>query len=182
MKKVFIFFTDGFETVEALTPVDVLRRGGCNVITVSVTGKKEVTSAQNVTIHTDALFDEIAAQQADMLVLPGGPGTSKLFEHEDLKAKLQTHFKQHGLLGAICAAPMILGRLGMLKQKHATCFPGYEKDLLGATFTGKPCEVDGNIITARGAGVSLQFGLALLKALSGENVADEIKQKMQADF
>ena len=182
MKKVFVYFTDGFETAEALTPVDVLRRGGCEVVLVSVTGKKEVISAQYVTIITDVLFKEVKGQAADMLVLPGGPGTSKLFEHEELKADLQQQFQKNGLLGAICAAPFILGRLGFLKNKRATCFPGYENDLLGATFTGKPCETDGNITTARGAGVSLQFGVALLAALNGEAVANEVKQRMQSDF
>lgn len=182
MKKIFVFFTDGFETIEALTPVDVLRRGGCEVITVSVTGRKEVTSAQEVTILTDTLFEEIADEQADMLVLPGGPGTPKLYAHQGLMQKVKAHAETKGLLGAICAAPMILGRLALLHNKRATCFPGYEADLLGATFTGNACETDGNITTARGAGVSLQFGLALLESLIGKQVATEVKNKMQSNF
>lgn len=182
MKKVFVFFTDGFETIEALTPVNVLRRGGCEVITVSVTGKKEVTSAQQVTILTDALFDDIANEQADMLVLPGGPGTPKLYAHQGLMQKVKAHADAKGLLGAICAAPMILGLLDLLHNKRATCYPGYEADLLGATFTGNAYETDENITTARGAGVSLQFGIALLDALMGSAVATEVKNKMQSDF
>jgi protein deglycase len=182
MKKVFIHLAEGFEEIEALAPVDILRRAGCEVTMVSVTGKNEVTSSRGVRVIADKLFEEMNYNEADMLVLPGGmPGSKNLDEHEGLKAKLMEASKHGKLLGAICAAPMVLGHLDLLKGKKATCYPGTEPDLIGATCTYKGVEKDGNVITAKGAGVSVQFGLALTEALLGTAKADEIKEKIMME-
>jgi protein deglycase len=182
MKKVFIHFADGFEEIEALAPVDILRRAGCDVTMVSIMGRKEVTSSRGVKIIADKLFEEMNYAEADMLVLPGGmPGSKNLDEHKELKNKLTEHHKNGKLLAAICAAPMVLGHIGILKGKHATCYPGNEPDLIGATCTGKSVEKDGTIITAKGAGVSVQFGLLLAEVLVGKEKADEVKTKMMVE-
>jgi 4-methyl-5(b-hydroxyethyl)-thiazole monophosphate biosynthesis len=117
-----------------------------------------------------------------MLVLPGGmPGSKNLDEHEGLKIKIMESNKNGKWLGAICAAPMVLGHLGLLKGKKATCYPGNEPDLIGASCTGKSVEKDGNIITSKGAGVSIQFGLALAEVLVGKEKANEVKIKMMVE-
>jgi len=182
MKKVYIHFADGFEEIEALAPVDILRRAGCEVTMVSIMGRKEVTSSRGVKVIADKLFEEMNYDEADMLVLPGGmPGSKNLDEHEGLKNKILAHNKNAKWLAAICAAPMVLGHLGLLKGKTATCYPGNEPDLIGATTTGKAVEKDGNIITSKGAGVSIQFGLMLAEVLVGKEKADEVKAKMMVE-
>jgi 4-methyl-5(b-hydroxyethyl)-thiazole monophosphate biosynthesis len=182
MKKIFIHFADGFEEIEALAPVDILRRAGCDVTIVSMMGRKEVTSSRGVKIVADKLFEEMIYAEADMLVLPGGmPGSKNLDEHHGLKDKIVEANKSGKWIAAICAAPMVLGHLGLLKGKKATCYPGNEPDLVGATVTGAPVEKDGNIITAKGAGVSVKFGLALAEVLVGKEKADEIKAKMMVE-
>ncbi len=179
MKKIFIHFADGFEEIEALAPVDILRRAGCDVTIVSMMGRKEVTSSRGVKIVADKLFEELNYAEADMLVLPGGmPGSKNLDEHQGLKDKIVEANKSGKWIAAICAAPMVLGHLGLLKGKKATCYPGNEPDLVGATVTGAAVEMAGNIITAKGAGVSVQFGLSLAEVLVGKEKADEIKAKM----
>lgn len=182
MKKVYIHFADGFEEIEAIAPVDILRRAGCDVTMISVTGKKEVTSSRGIKIIVDKLFEEVNYSEADMLVLPGGmPGSKNLDEHTRLRNALLDANKAGKWLAAICAAPMVLGHLDLLKGKKATCFPGTETELFGASFTGKALERDGNIITSKGAGTAIQFGLALVEALAGKDKAGEIKAKMMVE-
>jgi protein deglycase len=182
MKKIFIHFADGFEEIEALAPVDILRRAGCDVTIVSVMGRKEVSSSRSVKIIADKLFEEMNYAEADMLVLPGGmPGSKNLDEHQGLKDKIVEANKSGKWIAAICAAPMVLGHLGLLKGRKATCYPGNEPDLSGATVTGASVEKDGNIITAKGAGVSVKFGLALAEVLVGKEKADEVKAKMMVE-
>lgn len=182
MKKIFIHFADGFEEIEALAPVDILRRAGCDVTIVSMMRRKEVTSSRGVKIIADKLFEEMNYAEADMLVLPGGmPGSKNLDEHQGLKDKIVEAHKSGKWIAAICAAPMVLGHLGLLKGKKATCYPGNEPDLLDATFTGASVEKDGNIITAKSAGVSVKFGLALAEVLVGKEKANEIKVKMMVE-
>jgi 4-methyl-5(b-hydroxyethyl)-thiazole monophosphate biosynthesis len=182
MKKVFVHFADGFEEVEAITPVDVLRRAGCEVTMVSVTGNKQVKSSRGIVVTADKLFNEVDYNSADMIVIPGGmPGAKNLDEHQGLKNKVLQFNNDGKWLAAICAGPIVLGHLGLLKNKTVTCFPGYEEDLLGANCTGKPVEVDGKIITGRGAGVALKFSLALVEALIDKNKANEVKEKMVAE-
>ncbi|MGC8803214.1 MAG: DJ-1 family glyoxalase III [Bacteroidales bacterium] len=180
MGKILIHLADGFEEIEAIAPIDILRRGGCDVLTVSVMGRKEVTSSRGVTVIADVLFSEGIYSDADMLVLPGGmPGTKNLKEHKGLSEMLlKAH--QHGKwIAAICAAPTILGGLGLLKGKRATSFPGMEDELVGAVVTHGFVEQDGKIITAKGAGVATDFGFTLLKCIKDDKTAQEVKAKMQ---
>jgi 4-methyl-5(b-hydroxyethyl)-thiazole monophosphate biosynthesis len=179
MKKVLIHFANGFEEVEAITPVDVLRRAGCEVITVSVTGKKEVTSTRGVTVLADKLFVEADYEQADLILLPGGqPGSDNLNRHEGLKEQIRKFHKQGKMIAAICAAPLVLGSTGVLKGKKATCYPGVESQLIGATCTGNAVEVDGNVITGKGPGAAMKFSIMLVERLVGKAKADELKKAM----
>lgn len=182
MKKIFVHLAEGFEEIEAITPVDVLRRAGCDVTMVSVTGNRMVTSSRNIAVQTDALFEEVDYTKADMLVLPGGmPGSKNLDQHEGLKNKLLEADRSGKFLAAICAAPMVLGHLGLLQGRKATCYPGNEKDLVGATVTGKAVEIDENFITGKGAGSSIKFSLALVEVLCGKEKAQDIKTKMMVE-
>ena len=179
MKKAFLFLANGFEESEAIVPADILRRGGVELTVVSVTGKKEVVSANNIMVAADKLFDECDFGIADMLVLPGGmPGAKNLNEHDNLKNLLLRFAAQGGWVAAICAAPIVLGGLGLLKGCKATCYPGFEGELEGATCTGQPTETDGKIITGRGPGYAYDFGFSLLTALMGEDVAKNVKAGM----
>jgi 4-methyl-5(b-hydroxyethyl)-thiazole monophosphate biosynthesis len=179
MGKIFVHLADGFEEIEALATIDILRRGGCDVISVSIMGRKEVTSSHGVKVVADELFSPDIYSQADMLILPGGmPGAKNLKEHAGLNSEILKFFNDGKWLAAICAAPMVLGSLGILKGKKATCFPGMESELKGATVTGKLVEQDGNIITGKGPAAATEFGFTLLKILKGESVAKEIRAKM----
>jgi len=190
MEKVFIFLTTGFEEIEALATIDILRRGGVNIQSVSLTGDRTVTGSRQIPVIADCLFEEVDYADAQMLILPGGPGTSKMNEHEGLKQEILV-FAHQGkllaaicaahqgkLLAAICAAPMVFGSLGLLHNKKATCYPGYEKYLTGAHITGTPVVVDGNITTGRAAGYTFDFALELLSQLKGKEVAEEVAGKI----
>lgn len=175
MKKALIFLVDGFEEIEALATVDVLRRGKVGIHTVSVTGKKEVTGSHHMQVTADVLFEH-ADFNVDLLILPGG--TTALNEHEELKKKIVEFAATGKDVAAICAAPMVLGGLGLLNGKRATAYPGFEKYLTGATCTGEAVVVDGNIITGRGPGLTLPFALTLLERLQGSIAADEVAKQM----
>lgn len=181
MSKVYIFFADGFEEIEALAVVDVLRRGGVETLMVSVTDSEYVTSSHKVTVKCDIRFDEADCLNGDMLVLPGGmPGTNALMAHEGLRELLFQYRDSGKKLAAICAAPSVLGMNGLLKGKKAICFPGFEDKLLGAEpETDKKVVTDGNIITAKGMGVAVEFGLEILKALEGEAAAEKVASAIQ---
>ena len=180
MGKVYVFMADGFETVEALAPVDVMRRAGLDVVTVSIMGRKDVVSAQNVPVIADALYEDTCFCDADALVLPGGGvGTDNLSAHEPLRALL---VKAHGdgkLVAAICAAPMVLGRIGILEGRKATCYPGCEGDLFGAEYTAAAVEEDSNIITGCGPGVSFDFGFAIVERFCGSGAVATLRSQMQ---
>lgn len=182
MYKIFIHFADGFEEVEAITPVDVLRRAGCLVTMVSMTGKREVTSTRGVTVVTDRLFEEVDYSDVDMIVLPGGqPGADNLDAHLGLRKHI-LDFDNHGKwLAALCAAPLVLGNLGILNGKKVTCYPGTEEYLAGATTTGHLVQVDGHIITGKGPGAAMRFSLQLVSALMGAAKAEEIMVKMMVE-
>ncbi len=178
-----VFMTDGFETVEALAVVDLLRRAGIDTELISVTGRKEVTSAQNIVVHADRLFNNSAAEPektADLLFLPGGMGSvSGNFPFEKIKGLKELFLKQNDeekLIAAICAAPSVLGHWGLLRNKRAIAFPGFDKDLTGAIVESAPARVvsDGNIITARGMGTALDLGLAIVGKLKGDDEAERL--------
>lgn len=168
MGTIYVFFADGFEEIEAITPVDVLRRAGLNVETVSVTDEEVVTGAHNITVICDSCFQDCDFSDADLLLLPGGmPGAATLSEHEGLNRLLPGHVKEGKPVAAICAAPMVLGKLGLLKGKRVTCYPGFEHYLEGAECTGAQVERDGQFITGKGPGAAMDFALAIAGLLQG---------------
>ena len=176
METVLIFLTTGFEEIEALATMDILRRGGVNIQSVSLTGDRSVAGGHQILVVADYLFEGVDFAEAQMLILPGG--TVKINEHEGLKREILTFAGQGKSLAAICAAPMVLGGLGLLKGKKATCYPGYEKYLIGAQVIDAPVVVDGNITTARAAGYTFEFANELLSQLKGKETANETAQKM----
>lgn len=174
-----VYIATGFEEVEALTVVDVLRRGGCEACLISITGDKLVTSMHQVDVRADLLFEEADHDNAEMLVLPGGmPGSKYLDECAPLGEKLKAFASAGRPVAAICAAPMVLGHLGILEGKKATIYPGMEENLVGAEATGEAVTVDGNIITGQGPAKALVFALAVLEALRGKEAADAVASGM----
>ncbi|MBR1693147.1 MAG: DJ-1/PfpI family protein [Lachnospiraceae bacterium] len=179
MSQVCIFLAEGFEEIEALTVVDILRRAGIGIQTVSITGEKQVVSSHKVPVMADALFEDIDFAGVDMIVLPGGmPGTKNLEAHEGLMAQVDAFYEQGKWLSAICAAPSIYGHKGMLKGKKACCFPEFESHLEGAEVVRDPVCVSGKIITSRGMGTAILFGLEICAQLAGRQKADEIATKI----
>lgn len=181
MAEVYLFLADGFEEIEGLTVVDLLRRADIEITTVSITEKKEITGAHNITVIADRMFEDGTLSDADMLVLPGGmPGTKYLMAHEGLKNLLSEYNAAGKSLAAICAAPSVLGANGFLKGKKAVCFPGFEDKLEGAAVCMKERVVtDGNIITSRGFGTAIEFALAIITKLRGAELADRLAHGIQ---
>ena len=180
-KKAYVFLADGFEEVEALTQVDLLRRAGVEVKMISVTGEKLVFGAHRIAVSSDATFEkmEVSLDKADMLVLPGGmPGTLGLKNHKGLETLLRRYYKKGLLLAAICAAPTIFGEFGFLEGRKACCYPGMEDGLKGAEVSVDPVCVDGHIITSRGVGTAIPFALELISQLCGQEKADEIAKSI----
>lgn len=179
MKKAYLFFATGFEEVEALTVVDILRRGGVDCKTVSIMGDYEVTSSHKITVKADSLFETESFDDGDMLILPGGiPGTPNLESHKGLQALIRQYATDGKYLAAVCAAPTVYGHMGLLEGKAATCYPGMEDGLLGAEKKTDKVVVDGQFITSRGMGTCVDFGLALLKILTDEETARNIGKKI----
>lgn len=175
---VYLFMADGFEEVEGLTVVDILRRAGVEIQTVSIMGRKNVISSHQVEIMADCLFEEIS-DDAEMLVLPGGiPGTPNLKAHQGLDALIRTSAERGIYLAAICAAPTVYGAKGLLQGKKATCYPGMENELTGAVVSYENVVVDGNYVTSRGLGTAIEFGLKLAELLKGKDMADLIAEKI----
>lgn len=176
---VYLFLANGFETIEALAVVDMLRRAKIDVKTVGVTGKI-VASSHNIDVTADIEIDEFDVKDADAVVLPGGmPGTLNLEADKTVQGAIDYCVENKKYICAICAAPSILGHKGLLKGKEAICFPGFENDLTGAIFSDKYVVTDGLIITARGAGVAVDFGLEIVKALKGEETAENVRKTIQ---
>lgn len=179
MNKALIFLADGFEDIEALATVDILRRGGTEVTTVSITDDRTVESTHGVRITADATLTQVNPEEATLLILPGGmPGAANLNNHEGLKKALVEHNRRGKMIAAICAAPMVLGGLGLLEGRRATCYPGFEKYLEGATYTGELCTTDGNITTGEGPAATFPFAYALLEQLTGRDNAARIADGM----
>lgn len=176
---VYVFLAEGFEEMEALTPIDLLRRVDVPVTVVGV-GSSIVKGAHGVGFTTDSRGEGLDFSDAELVILPGGmPGTTNLDASPMVEACLKQAAEKGAVIAAICAAPSVLGHKGLLKGKKATCFPGFEEELLGAVHTGAPVEKDGNIITARGAGVALEFALELVAMLKGEAAAKALKESLQ---
>lgn len=172
---VYEFLAEGFEEIEALAPVDILRRAGVEIKTVSVTGKKEVTGSHGITVSADILFDEIA-ESPEMLILPGGmPGTLNL---QGFKPLCDMLVAADCYIAAICAAPSVFGALGLLKGKKAICYPGFEDKLIGAEIVDAPVVISGRVITSKGAGTAHLFGFALLSLLKNSDEAEKLRKSM----
>ena len=180
---VYVFLADGFEEIEALTPVDLLRRAGVDARTVSIyPGRSDVTGARKITVRADMTIDEAKPQKEDIIVLPGGmPGTVNLLECDDLMKTVDDHNAEGGRIAAICAAPArILGSKGLLRGKKATCYPGMEDLLEGATAVTDSVITDGNITTSRGLGTAVDFACELIAIVCGKERADEIRASVVA--
>lgn len=181
MAKVYVFLANGFEDIEALIPIDVLRRGGVEVVTVSVVeGSQIVETSHRVQVMADAMFDDCDFSDADLLVLPGGmPGASNLNNHEGVRQALLKQNAAGKRVAAICAAPLVLGGLGILRGKQATCYPGFEQTLEGATYTGELCTTDGNVTTGEGPAAAFPFAYELLKQLKDADTAHQVATGMR---
>lgn len=180
MSKVYVFMADGTEEVEALTVVDLLRRAKIEVVTVSVMGRRQVMTSHKIGVETDELYGESDYADGDMIVLPGGmPGTTHLKEHEELRKVLFAYKKAGKYLAAICAAPSVYGWNGMLEGKKATCYPGFEEELKGASVLADSVVTDGQFITSRGLGTAIEFSLELITLLADANAADSIAKAIQ---
>ncbi len=179
MKPSYVFLGAGFEEMEALATVDVLRRAGLDVKTVSVSDKKEVSGAHSVTVVADALISEIAGE-AEWLILPGGmPGADNLYKCEALRSLLVEQNERGGRIAAICASPaVVLGQMGLLEGRQATCYPGFEHLCRGAEIIDKRCVVSGNIVTANGPSSTLPMGYEILKIQVGREAADKVMNAM----
>ncbi len=177
---VYLFLADGFEECEALAPLDILRRGGITVKTVGV-GKQYITGAHKITVKADITEkDVVLSDELQAVILPGGmPGTTNLENSTLVKQAVRFANENNKLVCAICAAPKILGGMGLLKGKAATCYPGFEKYLDGALLSEKSVVKDDNIITAKGAGVAFDFGFSILEVLSDDKTVNDLKLQMQ---
>ena len=180
MKKSFLFLAEGFEEVEALAVVDVLRRGNVDVQTVSVTNNRQVTGAHGVTVTADVLLADVKDEEAECLICPGGmPGAKNLAETPALIEWLQRQVDGQGLVAAICAAPaLVFSRLNIKANCVMTCYPGFEQYMEGVQPTGAMVEQDANFITGKGPGAAFDFALAIVAKLAGEAKADEVKAGM----
>ena len=181
MKTMYVFLAEGFEEIEALAPVDVMRRAGLAVTMVSVTDDLVVKGAHGIPVVADASFGDLDYADAALLFLPGGlPGATNLEAHVGLGELLNAKANEETvILSAICAAPLVLGGLGLLQGKQATCYPGFEDTMKGATYTGAKVTVDGNIFTACGPGAAWELGFTFVEHFCGVEKADELRKGMQ---
>lgn len=176
---VFLFLAEGFEEIEAVSTIDILRRGGLEVTTVSISNHPTVTGAHGIQVIADALFDETDFSSGEILILPGGmPGAKNLNEHAGLKSLLKHYAANGKYIAAICAAPLVLGELNVLQGKKAVVYPGYEDCLHGATILEENVVKDDNIITGRGPGAVVDFALTLVAELRGQAQATDVAEKM----
>lgn len=177
MKKVLVFLTTGFEEIEALATIDILRRGEVTVQTISLEDSTTVIGSHKIPVIADKLFSDVNFSDVDMLILPGG--TTRYNEHDGLRKELFSFYQSGKEVAAICASPMVLGGLGILKGKRATCYPGFEQYLEGATLeTSKAVIIQGNITTGRGPGLTFDFALELLEKLQGKAKRVEVAKGM----
>lgn len=179
MSKVYLFLAEGCEEIEALTPVDLLRRAGEEVVTVSITDQKAVTGSHKITMLADALLSEVDLTDADLLVLPGGmPGTLNLNACQPLMEQVKKQNAAEKKIAAICAAPGILGNLDLVNGREVVCFPGHEPKMKGAVVRSVPTVTDGHITTGRGMGAAIDFSLQLIAVLQGQEAAAEMAGKI----
>ena len=179
MANVFVFFADGMEEIEAITPVDLLRRAGNPVTTVSITGEKLIRGAHGIMIEADALFEKTDFSGGDLFVLPGGgEGTQNLAAHAALGDLLTEKEKERKHIAALCAAPSVLAKLGLLDGKKATIYPTVTDELQGATYVDIPAITDGRITTGHGPGAAVEFALELVRVMNGALAAEELRKQI----
>ncbi len=177
---VYLFLAEGFEEIEALTVVDILRRADQEVTTVGV-GGNVVTGAHGLTVIADVAESRLHLSDVEMVVLPGGqPGTMNLEKSATVRSAVEAAAVKGAFLAAICAAPSVFAHWGLLKGRRATCYPGYERELSGAVYTDEQVVQDGHIVTAKGAGAAFAFALRLVACLTDEATAERIRRSMQA--
>ena len=180
MKKSYLFLADGFEEIEALTVVDILRRAEMPLVTLSVDDKPVVTGAHGISVVADALAQDISFEDVEWLILPGGmPGMTNLAASRPLCDLVKAHSEAGGRTAAICATPSILGMLGLLNGRRATCYPGFEDTFIGGTYKKQSVVKWNNFITSDGMGSAYKFGFEITAALCGKEVADKIKEQIQ---
>lgn len=177
MKRAVMLFAEGFETVEALMVVDILRRAKVEVTMASITEEEQVRSSHGVLVAMDAVLGEVELLSYDAIILPGGmPGTTNLGESNAVKKAVLAMHEAGKIVSAICAAPGVLGGYGLLEGKKACSYPSHECNLKGAQVVRTPVAVDGNIVTSRGLGTAMEFALTLLSLLEGEEKMEQIKE------
>lgn len=176
---VALFLANGFEEIEALATADILRRAGYKLVTVGV-GSRQITGVHDITVTADISDDQFVTDDLNLVVLPGGmPGAENLEKSRAVQAAVHYCLEHNQYVAAICAAPFILGHMGVLRGRNAVCFPGYEKDLEGASISTEYVCVDHNIITAKGAGATISFALKIVETLSGAQAANKLRVSMQ---
>lgn len=179
MSKIGIFMADGCEEIEGLTVVDIVRRAGIDITTISISDKNEVAGAHGITFLADAKKDEVDFSTLDGIVLPGGmPGTTNLGADETVDKVIREFAAGGKLVAAICAAPSVLGQAGILNGKHATSYPGFESKLTGAVTSEDPVVQDGNVITSRGMGTAIAFALEIVSYFTDKKTADKLAESI----
>ncbi len=179
MKQVVMLFATGYEEVEALMTVDLLRRGGVEVKMASISDEDMVTGSHGISVEMDCCLGEVDLEMQDAVILPGGmPGTTNLMASKAVQATLQKMNDDGKIVAAICAAPSVLGQCGLLQGKEATCYPGFEDQLIGAKVVEKPVVSDGNMVTSRGLGTAMEFGFRLIEMLVSGEKAEEIRSQI----
>ncbi len=169
MSKIAVQLAQGFEEIEAISIIDVIRRAEIGVTIVSITDKLEVTGAHAIKVLADQIFEETNLDDFDMIVLPGGmPGALNLKKHKGLQKQILDFHRNEKPLGAICAAPLVFGHLGILQNETATCYPGFEDQLKGAKVSGNKVELSGKIVTGKGAGVAIDCALKSVEMFKGK--------------
>lgn len=180
---IYVYLAEGFEEIEALTAVDVMRRADIRVQTVSITGNKSVKGTHGIIVEADILYEEADHEKCEMIVLPGGlPGADYLNEHEGLAKHIKCFADDSDKkLAAICAAPQVFGTCGILEGKNATIYPSMEGHLQGGKATDQNVTVDGNIITGMGPALAMEFALKLVEELKGKETAEEVASGLLFD-
>lgn len=179
MKKAVMLFADGFEEVEALMTVDLLRRGGVEIQLASITQEMTVCGSHGIQVGMDTTLSQVNIEQMDAILIPGGmPGTKNLAADEAACQALKKMNQAGKIVGAICAAPSVLGKCGILDGKRATCYPGFEEQLGDASFVDEMVVSDGNVVTSRGLGTAMEFGFRLLELLVSKETAEEVKKSV----
>lgn len=177
---IYVFLADGFEEIEALNTLDILRRAGLETKTVGIGGKIKIRGTHSIEIGADIKDTELSDSKPTAVILPGGmPGTNGLAESEIVAKAVKNTMQNGGIVAAICAAPSVLGKMGLLQGKRATCYPGFEKYLVGAALCPEEKVVkDGNIITAKAAGCAIEFALEIVRTLTDSSTADMVKEQI----